>query len=34
MANENGISVMATPLTLFIASGKLYAGGLNNGTKG
>ena len=34
MANENGINVMATPLTLFIASGMLYAGGLNNGTKG
>ena len=34
MANENGINVMGTHLTLFIASGKLYEGGLYNGTKG
>jgi hypothetical protein len=34
MANEDGISVIATDLTLFIASGKLYSGGMNNGTIG
>ncbi len=33
MANENGISVLGTELTLFVASGKLYAGGLVGGTK-
>ena len=34
MANEDGISVIATDLTMFIASGKLYSGGMNNGTIG
>ncbi|MBR4235822.1 MAG: hypothetical protein IKR85_07150 [Clostridia bacterium] len=34
MANEEGISVLATENTQYIASGKLYAGGMDNGTKG
>ena len=34
MAAENGITVLATPLTLFVASGILYQSGLYTGTKG
>ena len=34
MAAENGITVLATPLTLYIASGILYKSGLYTGTKG
>ena len=34
MARETGITVLATPLTLYIASGILYLHGLRDGTKG
>ena len=34
MARETGLTVLATPLTLNIASGVLYLHGLRDGTKG
>ena len=34
MAEEYGIAVLATPLTLYVASGVLFRSGLYSGTKG
>ena len=34
MANENGVTVLATDKTLYTASGILYAGGLMGGVNG